>query len=52
LIGHRDYLPFGLYVGIPAKFQKYRPVPDCAPDSLKALAAKAGTPPEPDDFAH
>jgi galactoside O-acetyltransferase len=51
LINHRDYRPLGLYVGIPAKFQKYRPVPDCAPESLKALAAQIGISSEPEDFA-
>jgi acetyltransferase-like isoleucine patch superfamily enzyme len=39
LINGVDYLPFGLYVGIPAKFAKMRSVPDNAPDVLRNLAA-------------
>jgi acetyltransferase-like isoleucine patch superfamily enzyme len=36
-----DFLPFGLYVGIPAKFSKMRSVPDNAPDVLRNVAAKS-----------
>jgi acetyltransferase-like isoleucine patch superfamily enzyme len=44
LISNVKYRTLGLYVGIPAKFRKFRQVPDCAPEPLKALAAQAGTP--------
>jgi acetyltransferase-like isoleucine patch superfamily enzyme len=39
LVKSIDYLPFGLYVGIPAKFRKMRSVPDDAPEALRELAA-------------
>jgi acetyltransferase-like isoleucine patch superfamily enzyme len=39
LLNGVDYLPLGLYVGIPAKFSKVRSVPDNAPEALRILAA-------------
>ena len=39
LVNGADYLPLGLYVGIPAKFCKMRSIPDNAPKVLKILAS-------------
>ena len=43
LVNGADYLPLGLYVGIPAKFCKIRSLPDSAPESLKIMAANLKT---------
>jgi acetyltransferase-like isoleucine patch superfamily enzyme len=40
LINDANYIPLGLYAGIPATFRKFRHVPVEAPEFLKALAAK------------
>jgi acetyltransferase-like isoleucine patch superfamily enzyme len=41
LVNGVDYLPFGLYLGIPAQFYKMRSVPDKAPETLRNLAKKS-----------